>query len=94
MSGTLSPGWWFCAPQMMVRSPRPSLTRQTESLSEFGHLVAGEDLRDHDALELAGELLDAFDFEPEHGEALRELLGRPVEVHVLLEPVLGDFHFR
>src|SRR5689334_17801559 len=34
MSGTLSPGLWFCAPQMMVRSPLPSLTLQTESLSE------------------------------------------------------------
>src|SRR5450755_2195168 len=36
MSGTLSPGLWFCAPQMMVRSPLPSLTLQTESLSEPG----------------------------------------------------------
>src|SRR6266545_4814433 len=31
---TLSPGLWFCAPQMIVRSVLPSLTLQTESLSE------------------------------------------------------------
>src|ERR1041384_7758938 len=38
MRATLSPGLWFCAPQMMVRSALPSLTLQTESLSEPGTL--------------------------------------------------------
>ena len=38
ISGTLSPTLWFCAPQMMARSPLPSLTLQTESLSEPGTL--------------------------------------------------------
>src|ERR1051325_4552953 len=35
MSATLSPGLWFCAPQIMVRSLLPSLTLQTESFSEL-----------------------------------------------------------
>ena len=55
-------------------------------------LVAREDLRHDDALELAGELLHALDFEAEHGEPLGQFLGRPVEIHVLLEPVERDFH--
>ena len=61
-------------------------------LVRAGDLVLGEHLPDDDARKLAAELLHALDFEAEHGEALRELLGRPVEINVLLEPVKGDFH--
>src|SRR5439155_8018809 len=38
MSGTLSPPLKLCAPQTICRSPLPSLTRQSESLSAFGCL--------------------------------------------------------
>src|SRR2546429_1675168 len=38
MSATLSPGLWFCAPQMIVRSPLPSFTLHTDNLSEPGTL--------------------------------------------------------
>src|SRR5438034_762946 len=38
MSATLSPGLWFCAPQMIVRSPWPSFTLHTDNLSEPGTL--------------------------------------------------------
>src|SRR5882724_8024206 len=38
MSGTLSPALKFCAPQTIWRSPVPSLTRQSESLSALGCL--------------------------------------------------------
>ena len=37
-------------------------------------------------------LLDALDFKAEHGESLGQFLRRPVEIHVLFEPVKGDFH--
>ena len=37
-SGTLSPALKFCAPQTICRSPLPSLTRHTVSLSAFGCL--------------------------------------------------------
>jgi hypothetical protein len=57
-----------------------------------GMLVAGDDLRDHDAVERGGNLLHALDLQAEHGEPLGQLLGRPVEIHVLFEPVKGDFH--
>ena len=77
---------------MMVRSPLPSLTLQTESLSEPGTLSLREDLGDDDAFELAADFLDALDFEAEHGEPLGQFLGRPVEINVLFEPVKGDFH--
>src|SRR5687767_8952843 len=38
MSGTLSPALKFWAPHTICRSPLPSLTRQSESLSAFGCL--------------------------------------------------------
>ena len=56
--------------------------------------VAGEDLGDDDAFELAAEFLHAFDFEAEHGQPLRKFFGRPVEIDVLFEPVKSDFHVR
>jgi hypothetical protein len=37
--------------------------------------------------------VDAFDFEPEHGQALGELLRRPIKIDVLFQPIKGDFHF-
>ena len=61
-------------------------------LVRAGMLVAGDDLRHDDAVERAGELLHALDFEAKHGEALGQLGGRPVEINVLFEPVKGDFH--
>jgi hypothetical protein len=63
-------------------------------LIRAGDLVFGEHLPDDDALELTAEPLHALDFEAEHGEPLREFLGRPIEINVLLEPVKGDFHFK
>ena len=57
-----------------------------------GMLVFGDNLRDDDTRELAAELLDALDFEAEHGEPPGQFLGRPVEINVLFEPVKGDFH--
>ncbi len=55
-------------------------------------LVAGEHLGDHDAVEATADGLHTFDLESEHGQALGQILGRPVEIHVLFEPVEGDFH--
>jgi hypothetical protein len=55
-------------------------------------LVARDDLRHDDAVERAGNLLHALDFEAEHGEPLDRLLDGPIEINVLLEPVQGDFH--
>src|ERR1051325_9075665 len=54
--------------------------------------LAGEDLGDNDAVEIAAKFLNAFDFDAEHGEPFGQLLGRPVEIDVLFEPVKGDFH--
>jgi hypothetical protein len=61
-------------------------------LVRAGHGVAREDLGDDDAVELAAGFVDALDFEAEHGEPLRQLFGRPVEINVLFEPVKGEFH--
>ena len=77
---------------MIVRSALPSLTLQTVSLSEPGTLSLVRICRDDDAFELAGDFLNAFDFESEHGEPLGQFLRRPVEINVLFEPVKGDFH--
>ena len=55
-------------------------------------LVAREDLRHDDALELAADFLHALDLEAEHGQPLGQFLRRPVEINVLFEPVKGDFH--
>ena len=57
-----------------------------------GYFVFGEDLGDDDAFEFSCDFLDAFNFEAEHGQALRQLLGRRIEIHVLLEPIECDFH--
>ena len=62
-------------------------------LVRAGHVIVREDLGDDDAVEFAAGFVDALDFEAEHGEPLGQLLGRPVEINVLFEPVKGDFHF-
>ena len=61
-------------------------------LFRAGHVVAREDLRDDDALELARELLHTFDFEAKHREPFGQFLGRPVEINVLFQPVECDLH--
>ena len=61
-------------------------------LVRAGHLVATEDLRHHDAVELAGQRAHVLDFESQHRELLRQFSGRPVEIDVLFEPIERDFH--
>ncbi len=39
-------------------------------------------------------VLDALDFEPDHGELVRDLCKRTIGVEVLLEPTEGEFHCR
>ena len=56
-------------------------------------LLLLQHLGDYDVLESAGHLLHALDLEPNHGQLLGEFLGRRVEVDVLLQPVVGNFHF-
>ena len=56
-------------------------------------LLLLQHLGDHDVFESAGHLLHALDLEPNHGQLLGEFLGRRVEVDVLLQPVVGNFHF-
>ena len=92
MSGTLSPALKFCAPQTIWRSPCAVVDAADGELVGVRMLVARDDLRDDDAVELAGDFLHALDFEAEHGEPLGQFLGRPVEINVLFEPVKGDFH--
>src|SRR6266849_139779 len=55
-------------------------------------LIAGDDLRHDDALELASDLFNAFDFNPEHRQPLGQFLRRPLEIYILLEPIESDFH--
>ena len=54
----------------------------------------GEHLGDHNAVKTAGHFLDALDLEADHRQPLGEFVGRPVKVNVLLQPVVGYFHFR
>ena len=55
--------------------------------------LLGEHLGDHDAVKTAGHFLDALDLEADHRQPLGEFVGRPVKVNVLLQPVVGYFHF-
>src|SRR5260370_11012022 len=55
-------------------------------------LVAGDDLRHDDALELASHFFNPFNFNSKHGQSLGQFLRRPIELHVLPEPVESDFH--
>ena len=57
-----------------------------------GMFVAGNDLGHDDTLEIASNLLDSFDFNPEERQTFREFLDGPIEVHILLEPIDRDFH--
>ena len=59
----------------------------------IGMSIAGDDLSDDDPFKFPADFVDAFDFEPEHGQPLRELLRRPIKIHVLFQPIKGDFHF-
>ena len=56
--------------------------------------LLGEHFGDHDAVKTAGHFLDALDLEADHRQPLGEFVGRPVKVNVLLQPVVGYFHFR
>jgi len=66
--------------ELVLRGERPRMVRHGVAETARG--------------ELAAELVDALDFEAEHGEPLGQFLGRPVEINVLFEPVKGDFHFK
>ena len=59
-----------------------------------GMLIACNDLRHHDAVTFAADFDHAFDLDSQHGQPLGEFRGRPVEIHVLLEPVQCNFHER
>ena len=57
-----------------------------------GDSVANVVLGHDDTLEIASNLLDSFDFNPEERQTFREFLDGPIEVHILLEPIDRDFH--
>src|SRR2546421_7661457 len=54
--------------------------------------ISRNDLRDDNARKLAAKRMNAFDFHPKHRQSLGKLFRRPIEIHVLLEPVERDLH--
>ena len=56
------------------------------------HFVFGEDLRDDDALEFAGDFVDAFDFECRAWSAAPTVARATNRNHVLFQPIKSDFH--
>jgi hypothetical protein len=82
------------APQTICRSMRPSLTRQTESLSALGWGSRERTWATTTPSNSPGERDDVFDLESEHGEPFGEFIGGTVEIDVLTEPVEGDLHAR
>src|SRR5688572_16913864 len=97
VNGSLSPGFIGSdAPGRMSGTLSPAnagVDAAKCQLVGVRMVVARDDLRHDDALELAAKLLHALDFEAEHGEALGQFLGRPGEINVLLEPVERYLHF-
>ena len=55
--------------------------------------LLGEHLGNHDAVKTTGHFLDALDLEADHRQPLGEFVGRPVKVNILLQPIIGYFHF-
>ena len=54
----------------------------------------GQHLGDHDTVKATGHFLGTLDLEADHRQLLGELLGCFLKVDVLLQPVVGYFHFR
>ena len=92
IKGTLSPALKFCAPQTICRSPRPSLTRQRESLSALGCLSRVRTWATTMPSNSPPSFCIALDLQAEQGQAFGQFLGRPVQIDVLLEPVKSDLH--
>ncbi len=51
-----------------------------------------DDLGDDERREELGLVLDALDFEPDHGELVGDLAERPIGVEMLFEPGEREFH--
>ena len=51
-----------------------------------------DDARDCERREQLGLVLDALDFEPDHGQLVGDLGKRPIGVEVLFQPGEGEFH--
>ena len=58
----------------------------------FGMLRALDDARDDHAVERGAEHRQLLDFQADGGQRRRELLARGVGLHVLPQPVFGEFH--
>ena len=59
-----------------------------------GMLLRLDDARDDERREQLGLVLDALDFEPDHGELVGDLAERVIGVEMLLEPAESEFHHR
>ena len=70
----------------------PIIHAAKRKLVRIRMFVARDDLRHDDAIECTSKPLHTLDFEAEHGQAFGRLFRRPIEIHVLFEPVQGDFH--
>ena len=55
-------------------------------------LLGGDDARDREGRELLRLVLDALDFEADHGELVDDLIERSVGVEMLLQPGEGELH--
>src|SRR5688572_1444938 len=53
---------------------------------------AAENFSDDHIIKFAGLLLNSFNLDPEHGQALRQFLWGPGEIDVILQPIQRDFH--
>ncbi len=92
-SGAFNPSRAFGAPQTMVNvSPAPTATWHTRSLSAFGCGSQPTISRDDDAIERRTERLDAFDFEPGHGQPMHQCVAVDRNVDEFAQPVFGEFH--
>jgi len=55
--------------------------------------LAGKNLADHDLFESAAPHRDdLLDLDACKRQLVRELLGRPIKIDVLFQPVVGEFH--
>ena len=55
-------------------------------------LIAHQHFAHDDSVKRAARFLDAFHLHTQHGDAVGQLFGRPIEVDIFLEPIVRDFH--
>ena len=92
-TGTIWPAATFGAPQTIRTGAGPPHFNLADGQAVGPRVGAAlQHPSDDDARKAAAQVLDALGLQAGHGQAVDQLFGRRVDVHVLAQPVQRDLH--